>query len=149
VSLRYAGTKRVALTRTLASIAVAAVLVLPSGAAAKQGTSPIDKAAAQQCVQERNAIGRRAFDRKYGTKRQIRSCVRRNRSRVRSALQAADSSCQQELSQMGVAWFIDEYGDEPTDPVSVALDECVAEGIDEILNPDDGSDDDGSDDDLA
>jgi hypothetical protein len=149
VSLRYAGIKRVALTRTVASIAVAALLVMPPGAAAKQGTSQLDKAAAQQCAQERHAIGRRAFDRKYGTKRRMRACIRRNRVRVRSALQAAGSSCQEELSEMGLAAFIDEYGDEPTDPLSLAFDECVAEGIDEILDPGYGSDDDISGDDLV
>jgi hypothetical protein len=148
VRLRYASIKRVALARTLASIAVVALLVLPSGAAAKGRGGPIDKTAAQQCAQERHAIGRRAFDRKYGTRHQMRSCVRRNRGRVRSAVDSASTDCQTELSQLGLAGFVDEYADEPTDPVSVAYDECVTEAVSEILDPIDGSDDDDTEDAL-
>jgi hypothetical protein len=147
VRLRYAGIKRVALTRTLASIVVALLMLAP-GAAARGGASQIDRTAAQQCTQERHAVGRRAFDRKYGARHQMRTCIRRHRGRVRTALQSAGTDCQDELAQMGEAAFIDEYADEPTDPVSVAYDECVDEAVTEILDPVDDPGDDSTDDEL-
>jgi hypothetical protein len=70
----------------------------------------------------------------------MRACIKRNRSRVRSAQVVANNSCQEELSELGPATFIDEYGDEFTDPLSLAFDECVAEAVDEILDPVDSSD---------
>ena len=77
----------------------------------------------------------------------MRVCAKRTRPQVADALVTAGSDCKDELAQIGPADFIDEYADDPAD-LSGAMDECVAEDVDQILNPqahtDDGSDD-GSD----
>jgi hypothetical protein len=59
-------------------------------------------------------------------------------------LAVAGSDCQNELDQNGAAEFIDDYGEDATDTVEAAMAECLAEDVDEILNPDDYVDD-GSD----
>jgi hypothetical protein len=124
----------------IGGIAIAAVLVLPSGAAAKQGGGggSVDQLAAAQCAQERQDIGRNAFHKKYGDRQSMRSCVRRTRGRVRAAVNQANQDCQAELTQDGVASFIEDYGTDPTR--SDAFEECVAEGADDLLNPGDDSD---------
>ena len=101
---------------------------------------------AQQCRQERANVGRKAFRKKYGAKRTMRSCAKRTMPAVASAIGTASSDCQDELAQVGPADFTDEYSDDPTD-LSGAMDECVAEDVDQILNPDDSVDDpaDGAD----
>jgi hypothetical protein len=124
----------------IGAVVAAALLAVPSGAVAK-GRS-VEGLAAQQCQQERHDIGRRAFAKKYG-KTGMRACIRRTRAAVVSATQQAQQSCQAELVREGSAAFIDEYGSDSTG--SDAMDECVAEGVDGALNPDDGSDD-GTDD---
>jgi hypothetical protein len=135
VKIRYA----------IGGILVAGLLALPASPAAGQGTQ-VATLAAQQCVQERAAIGRRAFRKKYGAKHTVRSCVRRNRARVSKAVATAGADCQAELSDLGQVDFIDEYGDDPTDSLDSVMEECVAEDVDEILNPD-ASVEDPSDDD--
>jgi hypothetical protein len=129
----------------IGGILVAGLLALPASPAAAQG-GQVATLAVQQCAQERAAIGRRAFRKKYGTKHTVRNCVRRNRARVSTAAANAAQDCQAELSEVGEADFIDEYGDDPTDSLDSVMDECVAEGIDEILNPDDSVDDPSDDD---
>ena len=131
----------------IGGILVAGLLALPASPAAGQG-GQVATLAAQQCAKERGSIGKRSFRKKYGAKHTMRSCAKRNRARVVSAVATAGQDCQAELSELGVADFIDEYGDEPTDSVDYAMDECIAEDIDEILNPEDYVDDedDGSDD---
>ncbi|MFL5907956.1 MAG: hypothetical protein ACJ75Z_10230 [Solirubrobacterales bacterium] len=127
-------------------ILVAALVLLPSGAAARHN-SPIDGLSAQACAHERAAIGKKAFSKKYGAKHTMRTCARKNRSLVQAAIRVANEDCQDELTQVGDATFIDEYGDDATDTVENSMAECVAEGVDEALNPDTGDDggDDGSD----
>ena len=136
VKLRYAS----------GGILVAALVLFPAGAAARH-TSQVDGLSAQQCAQERSATGKRAFRKKYGAKHTMRTCVRKNRATVQSAVNAANVDCQNELAQVGQAAFIDEYGEDATDSVENSMAECVAEGVDEALNPDTGDDseDDGSD----
>jgi hypothetical protein len=131
----------------MGGIFVAALVAAPASAAAAPG-GQVSSLATQQCAQERAAIGKKAFHKRYGQKRTMRACVRRYRGRVASALAAATQDCQAELSDIGDADFIDEYGDEPTDSVEYAMSRCVAEDVDEILNPEDYVDDeedDGSD----
>jgi hypothetical protein len=127
-------------------ILVAALLVFPTGAAARQG-SQVDSLSAQQCAQERTTIGKKSFRKRYGAKHTMRTCVRRHRAQVVGAVQVATQDCQDELAQIGSADFIDEYGNDPTDSLDNATNECVAEGVDAILNPDTGNDttDDGTD----
>jgi hypothetical protein len=114
--------------------------VFPAGAAAGQG-GQVSNLAAQQCAQERAEIGKRAFRKRYGPKRTMRACAKRHRGEVASARSTATQDCQAELSEVGAVDFVDEYGDEPTDSVDYAMSECVAESVDEILNPEDYVDD--------
>lgn len=123
----------------------ALLLALPAGAAAKGG-GQVQSLAAQRCVQERSDSGRRAFRKKYGAKHTMRTCIKRTRPAVASALPAATTSCQQELAQSGTTEFLDDYLDDDVGTVEDAMAECVAEGVDEILNPDDSADEDGTDD---
>jgi hypothetical protein len=131
----------------MGGIAAAALLALPAGAAASQG-GQVNSLTAQQCNQERAAIGKRAFRRRYGAKHTMRACVRRTRPEVVAAMGTADSDCQDELTQNGATDFIEDYGEDATDTVDNAMAECIAEDTDEILNPEDYADegeDDGSD----
>ena len=127
-------------------ILVAALLVLPTSAAARQG-SQVDTLSAQQCAQERSAVGKKSFRKRYGAKHTMRTCVRRHRAQVAGAVQVATQDCQDELATEDPATFIDDYGQDPTDSLDNAMTECVAEGADAILNPDTGNDtsDDGTD----
>jgi hypothetical protein len=119
------------------------LLALPGGAAAKQG-GPVSSLAAQQCAQERTDIGKRAFRKRYGAKHTMRTCLKRNRGKVASAVNTAAQDCEQELAQVGADEFILDYAfDEDT--VENAMSECVADSVDELLNPDDYVDD-GTDD---
>ena len=128
----------------MGGIFVAALVAAPASAAAGQG-GQVSSLATQQCSQERAQIGKRAFHKRYGQKRTMRACARRYRGRVASALAAATQDCQAELSDIGDADFIDAHGDEPTDSVEFAMSECVAEDVDEILNPEDYVDDETDD----
>jgi hypothetical protein len=129
----------------IGGILVAALLALPASAAAGQG-GQVSSLATQQCSQERAAIGRKAFRKRYGAKHTMKTCAKHSRTQVVTAVRAANTDCQDELNEIGEANFIDEYGDEPTDSVDYAMNECVAESVDEILNPDTSDDieDDGT-----
>jgi hypothetical protein len=123
----------------IGGIAVAALLALPSGAAAKGGGSQADRTAAQACAQERKDIGRTAFRKKYGEHQTTRACIRRNRSRARAAINQANQDCQDELDEIGAEAFDDEWASD--DGAGDAFSECVSWSVDEILNPSDDSDD--------
>ena len=128
----------------IGGIAAAALLALPASAAASSG-GQVNSLTAQQCTQERATIGRRAFRRKYGARHTMRSCMRRTREQVVAAIGTANSDCQDELSGETPADFIDSYGADSTDTLDNAMAECVAEDVDQILNPlDPGNTDDGS-----
>jgi hypothetical protein len=131
----------------IGGIAAAALLALPAGAAASQG-GQATSLAAQQCSQERAAIGKKAFRKRFGAKHTMRACGKRTKPEVVAALETASSDCQDELDQNGAGEFIDDYGEDETDTVDAAMAECLAEAADELLNPDDYVDDgedDGSD----
>jgi hypothetical protein len=120
----------------IGGILVAAVLALPASAAAGQG-GQVSSLAAKHCARERAAIGRKAFRKRYGTKHTMRTCAKHNRTQVVAALRTANQECQEELDEIGAANFVEEYGDDPTDSVDYAMAECVADGIDELLDPED------------
>jgi hypothetical protein len=124
----------------IGGILAVAALALPASAAAGQG-GQVSSLTAQQCAQERADIGKKAFRKRYGQKRTMRACTKLHRGQVAEALGTATQECQDELSDVGATDFIDEWGDEPTDSVDYAMSECVAESVDEILNPDDYVDD--------
>ncbi len=137
VKLRYA----------IGGIAAAALLALPAGAAASQG-GQVASLTAQQCNQERTDIGKKAFRKRYGAKHTMRNCAKKTRPQVAAALDTANSDCQDELAQSGLPEFVDDYGEDATDSLENAMAECIAEDVDETLNPEDYVDDDeGSDDD--
>jgi hypothetical protein len=124
--------------------AVAALVVLPANAAASGG-GQVAGLAAQQCSQERANIGKKAFHKRYGARHTMRACAKRTRSQVMAAVTTANSDCQNELADIGTPDFIDEYGVDPADSLDNAMTECIAEDVDQTLNPDDSVDD-GSDD---
>jgi hypothetical protein len=128
VRLRYA----------IGGIAAAAfIAALPAGASASNGGGQANGLAAQQCAQEKADIGKKAFRKRYGDRHPMKTCARRTLPEVVKAVDTANQDCVDELAEDGVADFIDTYGDDVTTPVDVAMNECVAEAADEILNPDD------------
>jgi hypothetical protein len=128
----------------IGGLIVAAALALPAGAAAAPG-GQVSSLAAQQCSQERANIGKKAFRKRYGRKGAMRACTRRHRGQVAAAVGPAAKDCQGDLADFGAADFIDIYADEPTDSLDYAMSECIAEGVNDLLNPDDDSSDDGDD----
>jgi hypothetical protein len=122
----------------------ALLLVFPAGAAAAGG-GQVQSLAAQQCRQERSDSGKRAFQKRYGRKHAMRTCIKRTRPRVAAAVDPAGQQCQAELTQDGVTEFLDDYLDD-VGSVHEAMAECVAEAVDELLNPDEYVDDDEIDD---
>jgi hypothetical protein len=135
---------RVKLRYAIGGIAAAALLALPAGAAASQG-GQVNSLTAQQCAQEKAEIGKKAFRKRYGAKHTMRNCAKRAKAQVAAAYATATADCQQELAENGSAEFIDDYGWDETDTVDNAMAECIAETVDEILNPDDYVDDEGDD----
>jgi hypothetical protein len=131
----------VRLTQAITGILLAALLALPAGAAAKRSAGPVGKLAAQQCKQERQQLGRKAFRKRYGARNQMRNCIKRNRSRVQTAARSATSECEAKLAELGVAGFIEEFGSDDTGDDAMA--ECILEWTDRILNPEayEGADD--------
>jgi hypothetical protein len=138
-----ADTKAVRIRFAIGVVAALALLALPAAASANggQGNPQVTGLAAQQCAQERSDIGKRAFRKKYGAKRTMRSCVRRTQPQVSAVVPAANTDCQDELASETPADFIDEYGDDPSTPLADAMAECIAEDVDQILNPQDYVDD--------
>jgi hypothetical protein len=130
--------------RVLIAAVAIGLLAVPTGASAKARSGQVDSLAAQTCSQERQDIGRRAFAKKYGSRHSMQTCIRRNRTRVQNAVNTATADCQADLNSMGIAGFIDEYGDDASTALTDAMDECLADDVDSILNPDD--EDDGGDD---
>ena len=131
----------------IGGIVAAALLALPAGAAASPD-GQVTSLTAEQCSQERAELGKKAFRKRYGAKHTMRACAKRTKAQVANALNTANSDCQDELAQNGVAEFIDDYGEDATDTLDNAMAECVAEDADQILNPEDYVDDgseDGSD----
>ena len=128
----------------IACFAAGALLAVPATASAGQG-GPAASVAARQCSQERSVVGRKSFRKRYGGKHTMRVCIRRNRGRASAALTNATQECQSELAQDGPDEFIVDWAwDEDT--VDDAMGECVADGVNAILNPDDSDDSDEIDD---
>ena len=138
-----ADTNAVKLTYAIGGIAAVALIALPAGASAQgtQGNGQITGLAAQQCAQEKSDIGKKAFRKKYGARHTMRTCARRTVPQVSTAVNTANSDCQDELARIGTADFIDEYGDDASTPLADAMEECIAEDTDQILNPQDYVDD--------
>jgi hypothetical protein len=128
----------------IGGILVAALLALPASAAAGQG-GRVASVAGHQCAQERADVGKRMFRKRYGAKHSMRNCIKRARPKVASALSSAAEDCQQELAENGPDEFILDYAwDEDT--VENAMSECIAETLDENLNPEDTGDDESDED---
>jgi len=127
----------------IGGILLAALLLFPAGAAAGKGGQggQVPSLAARQCAQERAEFGKKAFLKRYGQKRAMRNCLKRTQGQVATALPPASTDCQDELADETVAAFIDDYGDDVTSSLDQAMQDCVAEGVDALLNPDDYVDD--------
>jgi hypothetical protein len=118
---------------TTAALVLVALLGMPSAGAAKQRGKSADKLATATCAQERKQVGRSAFAKKYGERRAMRSCIRRARGKVKAAVTQATSACEQELAVLGWSQFVDTYGSDETGADAFA--ECVADEVDEVLDP--------------
>jgi hypothetical protein len=123
----------------------AVLLALPASATAAGG-GKVTGIAAQQCAQERSQLGKKAFRKKYGAKHTMRTCAKRTRPQVAAAVGTASDDCAAELAGDGATDFIDLYGEDETDTLGNAMDECVAESVDEILHPEDYVDGEETDD---
>jgi hypothetical protein len=138
-----ADSRTVRIRIAIAGFAVGALLIVPASASAGQGGAA-SSVAAQQCAQERSVAGKRSFRKRYGAKHTMRTCIKRNRGKAATAVNAATTDCQAELAQDGAEQFILDWAwDEET--VDDAMSECVADGIDTILNPDESGDDETED----
>jgi hypothetical protein len=122
----------------LAALAAVLLLVMPASAAGKAGGRSVDRLAAQACAKERQRIGKAAFRKKYGERATARACVRRTRSRVKTALRHASDQCLAELAEIGPAEFVEDYGSDESG--SDAMAECVHDTAALNLEPDDGED---------
>jgi hypothetical protein len=139
-SARAGGSIGVNVRRSLILIPALCIALLAALAAAPAapGAKSVDKQAQSTCAQERKAIGRKAFVKRYGEgPRGMQACVRRTRAKVRAAQRAAEQSCQAELAALGLTQFIEDYGTD--DSGWDAMSNCVAETADGILVPGDDS----------
>jgi hypothetical protein len=75
----------------------------------------------------------------------MRNCSKRSRPKVASAFSSATNDCQQELAQSGPDEFILDYA-EDEETVENAMSECIADSVDQVLNPEDSGDDESDDD---
>jgi hypothetical protein len=120
---------------------IAVVLLAASAGAAAKGGGQVNALVAQQCVQQKAQLGKKAFRKKYGAKHTMRTCASRIKPQVAAAVGTATGECEQELAETGAQDFVELYGWDESDTVESAMDECIAEGVDLALNPDDYSDD--------
>ena len=122
----------------IGGILLAALLVFPASGVASRGGhhGQANGLAAQQCAQERAELGKKAFQRHYGLKHAMRNCLKQARGQVATALPPASTDCQDQLAEDPVS-FIEDYGDNEASMVAEAMQECVAEGVDELLHPED------------
>lgn len=120
--------------RTLIPItALCLALLAQTGSAPASATTSVTKQAAATCAKERKETGRKAFARKYGERRGMQTCIRRTRPKVLAAQRQAEQECQQELAELGIAEFAEDYGSDESG--SDAMANCVAETADFILDP--------------
>jgi hypothetical protein len=126
---RYAPGRRASVV-ALAALALCASLVMPGGAAAKPGGGLVAKLAAKACVQQKQAIGNRAFRKRYG-QRPMPACIKKKRGEARKAVAVATEECQAELDEFGPEDFLEDWE---------SFAECVSDWA--SLELDDGSDDD-------
>jgi hypothetical protein len=118
---------------TITVLVLIALLALPSAGAAKGAGKSADKLAAGTCIKERKQIGRTAFAKRYGERRAMRACIRRSRGKVKAAVTQATTACEQELAVLGWLEFVHLYGSDEIGADAFA--ECVADEVDEVLDP--------------
>lgn len=119
----------------VAALAAVLLLSLPASATAKAGGKSVDRLAAQACAKERQQLGKAAFRKKYGERATARACVRRTRSRVKTALRDATAECLAELAEIGPTEFAEDYGSDESGSDAFAV--CVDDTATLILEPDD------------
>jgi hypothetical protein len=96
----------------IACLAVAGLIAVPGIAAAKSGARGgglVGTLATGACTSEKQAIGKRAFRKRYGRKQPARACVKRNRADARRAVTAATAQCQDEFDEYGEEEFYLEW----------------------------------------
>ncbi len=103
----------------------------PPAGSAKAVTAG-DTAAAELCRAELADDGRKAFQKRYGERKPIKTCVARNRGTARRAVGSAHAACAFELADWGADDFIGVYAISE-DSVDQAYAECVDETTLELL----------------
>jgi hypothetical protein len=131
-------TRRLSIVAAICALAVA--LAVPGSASA---SSKVTSLAAAQCKNERKALGKKGFAKRYG-KKGTGACIKKQKRAVRAAIADATDQCQSELDEFGPDEFFYEWE---------SFEECVDWYTDEELNPsgddgDDPIDDDEPDDDA-
>lgn len=101
-------------TKTLALVGALGALAIPGAAGAQESTPPSPtQNASETCKAERTAIGRTAFNQKYGIKaksRGIGKCVSKLRPDEADAIDGAAQECRDERTAMGDEAFANKYG---------------------------------------
>jgi hypothetical protein len=115
--------------RRLATLTVACLLVgallLPSGAGAVDNRR-VDKITAGYCKAQKKKLGKKAFAKRYGKKKAMKVCIRKQRAVIANAYRQAEADCQAELEEFGIEEFLSEWE---------SFDECVEWYADEYLYP--------------
>ena len=114
--------------------ALIAALLVPAGAGAAD-SSQVSKMTAAYCKAQKKKLGKKGFAKRYGKKKPMKTCIKKQRKVVENAYRRAEEQCDAELAEFGeeeffwewesyeecVDWYADEYlfpslpGDDPLD----------------------------------
>lgn len=117
------------MTRRLATLAVFSVLIaalaLPAGAGAAD-SSQISKLTASYCKAQKKKLGKKGFAKRYGKKKAMKTCIKKQRRVIQNAYRQAEEQCDAELAEFGEEDFLWEWE---------SYDECVEWYADEYMFP--------------
>ena len=123
------------MTRRLATLAVScgliAALALPAGAGAADSTQ-ISKMTGAYCKAQKKKLGKKGFAKRYGKKKAMKTCIKKQRKVIEAAYRQAEAQCDAELAEFGEEDFLWEWE---------SYDECVEWYADEYMFPSLPSDD--------
>ncbi len=108
-----------------ASCGLIAALAVPASAGAVESRQ-VDKMTAVYCKAQKKKLGKKAFSKRYGKSKPMKSCIKKQRKAIEAAYRSADEQCQAELSEFGEVEFLEEWE---------SYDECVEWYADEYLFP--------------
>jgi hypothetical protein len=99
----------------IVSAALLGLLALPGGVAAgptatASGANLVNALATDACAAEKSDIGKKAFKKRYGAKKGMKACVKRNKADARAAVTEATDECLWELEEYGDEEFYGEWG---------------------------------------